>query len=218
MLSGITHLSDISLLLLSRLGNSYLGASAHTCWDQGSFLCMSGAGCQTAVPSDWPATQTAGSVAYGPTTQDTSKYWCVNSHIKSSISWNHIMTFCVTVYAMCVFWDGFIFELIPAIMHLIDKVFHTWTKCCGWVVAFVAFDFSPLRTMVKYMNHSLWYWKTLYFAMEWVYVFFMILWISGDFFSKQLYLTGPFNGRRDSVFHEIGTEFLNVLRQTSGCR
>lgn len=168
MLSGITHLSDISLLLLSSLGNNYLNASAQTCWDQGSSLRMSGAGCQTAEPSDWPASQTAGSAADGPTTQHRSKYWCMNSYIKSSISWNHIMTICVIVYAMCVLWDGFIVELISAIMHLIGKVSHTWTKCCGWVVAFVTFDFSPLSTVVKYMNHSLWYWNNLYFTMEWV--------------------------------------------------
>jgi len=218
VLSGISHLSDISLLLLSRLGNSYLGASAHTCSDQGSSLHTSGAGCQTAVSSDWPASQTAGSLADGPATQHRSKYWCMNSHIQSSISRNHIMIFCVIVYAMCVLWDGFIAELISTIMHLIDKVSHTWNKCCGWAVASVAFDFSPLRTVVNYMNYSLWYWNTLYFAMEWVYAFFMILWVSGGFFSKQLYLLGPCNGWRHSVFHEIGMEFLNILRQTSGCR
>lgn len=209
---------DISLLLLSRLDNSYLDAAAHTCWDQGSSLRMSGAGCQTAVSSDWPASQTAGSVADGPITQHRSKYWCMNSHIKSSISRNHIMTFCVVVYVMCVLWDGFIAKLISAIMHFIDKVSHTWTKCCGWVVASVAFDFSPLSTVVNYMNQCLYYWNTLYFAMEWVYAFFMIPWVSGDFFSKQLYLIGPCNGWRHNVFHEMGTEFLNVLRQTSGCR
>lgn len=205
MLSDISHLSDISLLLLSRLGNSYLGAWAHTCWGQGSSLCTSGAGCQTAVSSDWPASQTAGSVADGPTTQYRSKYWCMNSHIKPSISRNHIMTFCVVVYAMCVLWDGFIAELISAIMHLIDEISHTWTKCCGWVVASVVFDFSQLSTVVNYMNLSLWYWNTLYFAMEWVYAIFMILWVSGDFFSKQLYLIGPCNGCRHNVFREIGT-------------
>ena len=48
------------------------------------------------------------------------------------------------------------------------------------------------------MNYIPWYWSTLYFALEWDYEFFMILWVSGDFFSKQLYLSGPCNG--DTVF------------------
>ena len=78
----------------------------------------------------------------------TQKYWYMNGHIKSSISQNHIMTFGVTVYAMCVYWDGFIAELISAVMHLIVTGSRTWTKYCGWVVASVSFGFSPLEHSV----------------------------------------------------------------------